>query len=280
MDLIHPQTQVGTVTLTVSDLARSLAYYQERIGLRLLEQDDDVAVLGVADRPLLVLDGSAEMEAVSRATGLYHFALLTPSRVELSRTLHHLIATDTAISGASDHSVSEALYLYDPDGHGIEIYRDRPRSDWYDADGRFSMGTERLDVEGLLAEDDGANWAGLHPDTVMGHIHLRVANVDAARQFYTDVLGFTHMTDYPSASFVSAGGYHHHIGMNSWQSAGHGPAPENAARLVQCEIVLPDSDALATTVERVRAAGVSVTAQGAGWLVQDPAQNRLLLIAP
>lgn len=279
MATIAPETTIGMVVLTVADLERSLAYYQQQIGLTLQARTADEAVLGAGDTPLLRLRALPGARSVRRATGLYHFALRVPSRLELARVLRHLVDSRTPISGSSDHLVSEALYLADPDGHGIEIYRDRPRSAWYDRDGNFRMSTERLDVEGVLAElaNDAQPWNGLHPETVMGHIHLQVADVDAARHFYTTVLGFEHMTDYPMASFVGAGGYHHHIGMNSWMGLGAPPPPDDAARLLWYEVCLPDEAALTAVLGWVDAAGVPRTAREGAWLVRDPSQNGVLL---
>jgi catechol 2,3-dioxygenase len=278
---IAPNTTVGTVALTVGDLARSVAYYQNNIGLQLQEQEGEVATLGVDHTPLLRLEELPGAQVIRRATGLYHFALLLTSRLELARTLRQLAETQTPLDGASDHLVSEALYLSDPDGHGIEIYRDRPRTEWYDAQGRFQMDTLRLDLRGLLAElqQDDRSWSGLHPDTLMGHVHLQVADVGAAERFYTDIIGFEHMADYPSASFVSAGGYHHHLGMNSWMGAGAPPPPPTAARLLWYEIRLPDQAALDEVLARLRTANVPVEQTDQGWLTQDPSQNKILLKA-
>jgi catechol 2,3-dioxygenase len=272
---------MGPVALSVADLPSSLDYYQHKIGLQLQQQEHGTAVLGAGDRALLRLTEFPGARHQRRATGLFHFALLVPSRLELARTLQHLVESGVGIDGASDHRVSEALYLSDPDGHGIEIYRDRERSAWYDEQGRFKMDTLRLDLQGLLAEarHETQPWRGLHPQTVMGHVHLQVADVSTARRFYTDVLGFDHMTDYPSASFVSAGGYHHHLGMNSWNSAGAAPPPDHAARLLYFEIVLPDDKALAQVVEQVRAASHPIESQPDGWLLRDPSQNVILLHA-
>ena len=282
-NLIDPNTTLGIVALTVSDLDRSIAYYQHNIGLTLHHQAGDTAVLGAGAKKLLRLTELPGARVVRRATGLFHFALLVPSRLELARTLRHLVESETAIGGASDHLVSEALYLSDPDGHGIEIYRDRPRSDWYDEQGNFRMDTLRLDAEGVMAElaHDTQPWKTIHPDTIMGHIHLQVSDVAAARQFYTTVLGFEHMTDYPSASFVGAGGYHHHIGMNSWMGAGAPPPPSDAARLLSYEVYMPNETGLTDLLDRIQTAGLPVEEQAGGWLLQDPSQNNILLrIAP
>jgi catechol 2,3-dioxygenase len=228
---------------------------------------------------LLRLQELPGSRVIRRATGLYHFALLVPSRLELARTLRHLIDTQTPIGGASDHLVSEALYLSDPDGHGIEIYADRPRSAWYDQAGRFHMGTIRFNVESVMSElEVGVEpWQGLHPETTMGHVHLQASDVEAATQFYLDVLGFELMVGIPQASFVSAGGYHHHLGMNSWMGAGAPPPPENAARLLSYEILLPDQSALDAVLSRVEDASITTLNQDGGWVVRDPSQNVLVL---
>jgi len=279
MQTIHSDTQIGAVTLTVADLARSLAFYQQNIGLTIQTQTATEAVLGAGTRPLLRLQALPGARYAPRTTGLYHVALRVPSRLELARTIENLTRTRTAIDGASDHTVSEALYLHDPDRHGIEIYRDRLRTDWYDRAGNFLMDTRRLDVEGIMAEltENVQPWQGLHADTDMGHIHLRVADVKETGDFYAKVLGFATMADMGSALFVSAGGYHHHIGMNVWAGVGV-PAPaSDAARLLSYEILLPDDTALAAVLERVNTAGIVPVQQAAGWLVYDPSHNGVLL---
>lgn len=270
----------GVVRLAVSDLARSLQYYQEMIGLRLHRQEDGVAVLGAGGDDLLMLIEQPGALPVQRGrSGLYHFALLTPDRVALSRVLNHLLATHTPIDGASDHGVSEALYLSDPDGHGIEIYRDRPRREWPFVKGSLAMTTDPLDVRGVVGADRGqAPWEGIDPRTVIGHVHLHVADLAAAEHFYVDLLGLDLMQRFGGqAAFVSAGGYHHHLGLNTWAALGAPPPPETAARLLAFELIVPDAASLDTVVGRLQSAGAAVTADGAGWTVLDPASNRLLL---
>jgi catechol 2,3-dioxygenase len=268
---------MGTVTLSVTDLDRSLDYYTQHIGLKLLSRDATSARLGGDDDALLDLRAGATRPADPRASGLYHFALLVPSRTELGRTLHHLIENRTPIGGASDHAVSEALYLSDPDGHGIEIYRDRPRTDWYDSRGSFYMTTQRMDVEGVLgaADADDRPWTGIAPGTIMGHVHLQVGDVDAARDFYVHVIGLDHMIDYPSARFLSAGGYHHHLGANMWQSEGRGQAAGGTAQLLSYTIRLPDQAAHDEVWARVVASGAPTETWDGAPAVLDPAGNRL-----
>ncbi|HEX6292525.1 MAG TPA: VOC family protein [Herpetosiphonaceae bacterium] len=279
--IIDPATRIGLVTLSVGDLARALRYYQHNIGLTVLAQADSTATLGVGTTPLLHLREVPGARLVRRATGLYHFALRVPSRRDLARVIRHLIETATPVGGASDHLVSEALYLSDPDGHGIEIYRDRPRSAWYDAIGNFRMDTSRLDIDSILAELDADTpaWEGMPTGTDMGHIHLQVADVVAAEHFYVGVLGMERMTGMPSASFVSAGGYHHHIGLNSWAGVGVPAPPEGAARLLSYELLVPTTEALNAVLDRVRAAGLPLTEQADVWAVRDPSHNLVLLRA-
>ncbi|MBX3010741.1 MAG: VOC family protein [Caldilineaceae bacterium] len=279
MTTIHPATQIGAVALTVADLGRSVTFYQKNIGLTVQSQSATAAVLGAGERTLLHLHALPGARYAPRTTGLYHFALRVPSRLELARTIENLASTRTTIDGASDHTVSEALYLHDPDRHGIEIYRDRPRADWYDRAGNFLMDTHRLDFEGIMGElaGDSQAWQGLHPDTDMGHIHLRVAEIKQTGDFYQKILGFGVMATMDSALFVSAGGYHHHIGMNVWAGVGV-PAPAcDAARLLSYEILLPDAAALTAVLQRATAAGVEAVQQETGWLVRDPSSNPILL---
>lgn len=277
---IHPDSHMGRVHLTVRDLARSLAYYQQHLGLSLLSEQPGRVVLGAGRTELLVLTALPDARRVGRVTGLYHFALLLPSRYELARTLRHLLTTSTPISGASDHAVSEALYLTDPDGHGIEIYRDRPRDEWGFPDGRLKMTVEPFDGDGVLRELNGMEppWTGIHPATVMGHVHLHVAFLPQAEAFYREVVGLAVMARYGSrASFVSAGGYHHHLGLNTWAGVGAPPPPSDAARLLWFELVVGNSAELSSLLDRLRAAGYTPVAAENGYLVRDPSANGILL---
>lgn len=278
---IDPKTRCGAVALVVADLPRSLRYYQDRIGLRLHRQEEGRAWLGAGGEDLLHLVEQPGARPVQRGrTGLYHFALLTPSRPELAKVLHHLLRTETPIDGASDHGVSEALYLADPDGHGIEIYRDRPKREWPFQGPRLHMTTDPLDARGLLATaphgDDG--WEGLPPATTIGHVHLHVADLGAAEDFYVNILGLDLMQRFGSqASFVSAGGYHHHLGLNTWAGVGAPPPPDTAARLAWFELVLPDAAALEKVTTRLQTASLGAPANGGGWRVPDPARNLLIV---
>lgn len=277
---IHPDTKIGTVFLTVSDFGRSLPYYQHNIGLKLHRQEADMAYLGAGGRDLLALKEVRSAAHPQRTTGLYHFAILVPSQLELALTLKHLIDTETRIGGASDHLVSEALYLSDPDGNGIEIYRDRPRNEWLIINGRIEMDTQPFNVESVLGELHGRDhtWNGLHADTTIGHIHLHVSHLPEAEAFYTQVLGFDLITRYgPSAAFVSAGGYHHHIGLNTWAGVGAPPPPPGSVGLDWYEILLPDEEALMATAVRLQNAHIPTEQRDNSLFLRDPAQNGIVL---
>lgn len=277
---IHPDTRLGYVHLTVADLERSLAFYQEALGFQLHRQEEDSACLGAGQTDLLRLTGQPAARRVSRTTGLYHFAILVPTRHALAQSLQRIVETRTAVQGFADHGVSEAIYLADPDGNGIEIYRDRSRDQWPFQNGQLSMVTDPLDVDGLLAELNGYGepWSGLSLETVLGHVHLHVANIAEAEVFYRDVLGFDLMQRYgPSASFLSAGGYHHHIAINTWAGVGAPPQPADALGMRHFEVTLPDEGELARLMERLARAAVPFDRREEGLLVRDPSGNGILL---
>jgi catechol 2,3-dioxygenase len=278
---ISPLATVGAVHLTVSDLARSLAYYRDAIGLGVLETGGGRASLGAGDRELLVLVEQPGARPARGHTGLYHFALLLAERADLARWLAHAARERVALTGLADHFVSEALYLDDPDGHGIEIYWDRPREVW-EGQGATRITTLPLDVDGLLGELDDPRtepFDGLTSRTVMGHVHLKVADIAQTVAFYRDVLGFALMAQMGSqAAFLSAGGYHHHLGANTWESRGAGPPPPGRATLRHATIVLPD----AAEHDRVlaRADGAGRVEEGPdGPVLRDPSGNALVLAA-
>jgi catechol 2,3-dioxygenase len=279
---ISPRASMGAVHLTVSDLERSVSYYGEAIGLTVTEQGDGRAGLGTGERTLLVLTEEPGSRPADGRTGLYHFALLVPERDQLARWLAHAARDQVPMTGLSDHFVSEALYLRDPDGHGIEIYWDRPRSHW---EGRVAEGmtTLPLDVDAILdGLDDPATapFDGLPDGTVMGHVHLKVADIASTVGFYHDILGFALMAQLgPMAAFLAAGGYHHHLGANTWESAGAPAPPAGAAALRHATIVLPDGAERDRVVSRLEQAGIAVEEHPDGPLVHDPSGNALVLIA-
>jgi catechol 2,3-dioxygenase len=273
--------RLGHVRLAVSDLARSLEYYTGVLGLEAQRTDGSSAALHVAgeSEPLVELveqPGVSPIAAHSRL-GLYHFAILVPDRAALGRFLGHLARTGTRI-GASDHLVSEALYLRDPDGLGIEVYRDRPRSEWRRTNGELAMASDPLDTAGVLAAGNDEPWTGMPRGTVMGHVHLHVGDIPAASRFYHDALGLDRMVaSYPGALFMSAGGYHHHLGVNTWAGSAP-PASERDARLLEWRIVLPAADDARGVAERLEGAGHSVSRDDGGWLASDPWDTRLRLV--
>jgi catechol 2,3-dioxygenase len=234
---------IGQVSLTVRDLERSLLFYRDVLGFRDVAGPTDAgskdpalrtALLGAGQRVLVELHENKDAVAKPRrSTGLYHFAILVPSRAALGRSLRRLVEKQYPLTGASDHLVSEALYLDDPDGLGIEIYRDRPRHEWPVRNGQLMMATDPLDLQSII-DEPGADtaWSGLEAGTVIGHVHLHVPHLDAAEAFYCGRIGFEPtVRGYPGALFVAAGGYHHHLGLNTWTGIGAPPPPEHAVGL-------------------------------------------------
>ena len=274
------QTHIGRVALAVADIERSIRFYSDVIGLALLARDGNDAQMGAGDAPLLLLHGRPGLSPVRRATGLYHFALLLPSRADLGDALQHYVDANAPIGGFADHAVSEAIYLTDPDGHGIEVYRDRPRAEWPYRGNTLGMTTEPIDFQGVLRSQSGT-WRGLPPGTMMGHIHLQVAQIEATERFYIDLLGLDLVLRYgPSATFLAANGYHHHIGGNTWAGVGLPPAPDDAARLLWDEIRQPDAAAVEAIAARLEAAGYAFTREADGLRVVDPSGIVVLLTAP
>ena len=276
MTPIDPALRIRSVTLAVSDIARSLDFYEHKLGLPLIARENGSAQLGgVPERPALEL---VEIEAPTPlppgASGLYHVAWLHPSRAALADTVRRVAGARWPLEGASDHGVSEALYLSDPDGLGIEIYADRAREQWpRTPDGALQMVTLPLDLEDLLEQSDVAPGAQVAPGTAIGHVHLKVADVERARDFYRDAVGMDEQASMPAAAFMSAGGYHHHIGLNAWQSAGAPPAPASAPGLRRLEFELSGGRELQQLGERLQRGGAEPAGAGAvsdELLVVDP----------
>jgi catechol 2,3-dioxygenase len=280
--MIDPSTSLGGVELTVADLDAQTAFYRDAIGLGEIRRDGDVAELGApgGETPLVTLVGRREaLPRPPRTTGLFHVAFLVPSRADLARAVHRVTGAGHRFAGASDHRVSEALYLDDPEGNGIEIYRDRPREEWAYEGGELKLATLPLDLEGVLAgvpaDDAGERVA---EGTRIGHVHLQVADIPAAEAFYVGALGFEPtVRSYPGALFVSAGGYHHHVGLNTW--AGHGlPSPPPGARgLRRFTIVLPDEAALGEALEGAAVAGFEAEGEDGTAVLADPSGTRVVL---
>jgi catechol 2,3-dioxygenase len=276
------QTTLGPVRLQVADLERSLAYYEQVLGLSVAKRTSDTAELTPQgeDTVLIELRQRPGARSVPRRgrLGLYHYAILLPDRAALGRFLVHLRDLG-AYAGMSDHFVSEALYLTDPDGLGIEVYADRPRSAWRHEDRQLTMPTTPLDLESLVAAAGGERWTGMPPGTRIGHVHLYVEDIDEAEDFYHDALGFDKVVwSYPGALFLSAGGYHHHLGTNTW-AAGAPPATDEDARLLDWTVLVPSlSDARAAAAS-LEAAGYRVESTPESWLATDPWGTRLRLAA-
>jgi catechol 2,3-dioxygenase len=271
------EVRIGAVALQVADLDRSLGFYEKVLGFRLIAREDTPggrsARLGAqeGERVLLELREKPGVRSVPRRgrLGIYHFAVLLPTRQDLARFLRHATALGVHI-GSSDHLVSEALYLVDPDGITVEVYRDRPRGEWTYLNGEVVAGILPLDVEDLLAAAGDQPWRGLPAGTTIGHMHFYVGEIPPAEAFYHTALGFDKIAwSMPGMLFVSAGGYHHHVGLNTW-AAGSPVATDDDARLLFWELVLPDRPTTEAAAESLRRAGFGVTASDGAFLARDP----------
>jgi catechol 2,3-dioxygenase len=268
-------SRVSEVTLTVSELARAHDFYEGVLGLTVLSDGPDLR-LGTKEDAFLRLVHDPAAGAARGSARLYHFAILYPSRADLAGATRRLLERRWPLQGASDHLVSEAVYLPDPEGNGIEIYRDRPQAEWRRTASGIEMATLPLDVRGLLS-DAGARSGEAPVGTVMGHIHLHVRDLAEAERFYREVVGLDLMARYgDSASFLSAGGYHHHLGINTWGTAGAGRAVPGALGLRWYRLALPDENALAELAARVRDAGVEAAEQDGALTFSDPSGHRLV----
>ena len=273
-------THVGAVRLQVADLPRSLEYYQRVLGLKVLDRSVDTATLGLEGngRELVRLHTKHGIQPAPRrgAFGLYHFAVLLPERAALGRFAAHLSRLNIR-AGTADHLVSESFYLTDPDGLGIEVYADRPREMWKTRGREIAMAVDPLDVAGLLAAAGPEAWERAPAATVIGHIHLHVGDLDRSEAFYHSVLGFDKtLWSFPGALFLAAGGYHHHLGTNTWSP---GPAAtDDQARLLEWELVVPDADAAAAASDSLRQSGYTADDTGAGWITSDPWGTRLRVV--
>ncbi len=275
------EISVGAVALTVADLERSKAFYSGTLGMQVMEASAEEAQLGVDGQVLLNLKALPGAKPARKVTGLYHFAVLLPSRPALAEVLLQLARTSARIQGVADHGVSEAIYLADPDGNGIEIYRDLDEREWPRLpEGGLEMVTEELDVEGVIASLNGEQpaWRGLPEGTRMGHVHLHVSDLASAEAFYTQVIGLGLVQRYgPSAAFLASGRYHHHVGINTWAGQGAPPPPAGSTGLRWFELVFADGAGLQAALERAKAAGLEPVEQEGGCLVKDPAGNGVVL---
>jgi catechol 2,3-dioxygenase len=275
----EPHTFVGEVSLIVQDLKRSISFYKEVIGFKVLEQSEKRATLTVDGiHSLLSIEELEEtLPKEPRTTGLYHFALLLPSREDLGKVLAHLIKLNIQL-GSSDHLVSEAIYLSDPDGNGIEIYRDRPASAWTWHGDQVEMTVDPLDARGILADAEGEAWDGLPAGTVMGHIHLHVSELKSTEEFYGKGLGFNVVSRFGNqALFISTGGYHHHIGLNTWNGVG-APAPsENSAGLNWFTLHFPNEEKRRDIIHSLESIGATIQEHDGKILTVDPSGNLIYL---
>jgi len=270
--------RLGPVHLTVTDLDRAVAFYGDVIGLRVNRREDATAALGDGEaEDVLVLVEETAARPPGRHAGLYHVALLYPSRLELARTAQRILITRTRISGASDHGTHEAVYLPDPDGNGLELAADRPREEWPESLG-YDRGPDPLDLDGLLSLVAGADpTRRAEPGLRVGHLHLHVGDLEQGLGFYRDTIGFELKARLPSAAFVAAGDYHHHLGFNTWRGEGVPPAPAGVVGLRHWTVELPTADDVSAVSERVAAAGYRVEPRDGGALLRDPWDLGLLL---
>lgn len=286
MDAPNPSSQItyanrtplriGSVGLKARDLSRLADYYQQALGLRLIDRDSKSARLGAGGVTLLELEAAPDAAPDDpRTAGLYHTAFLQPTRADLGRWLVHAAQNRVPLTGASDHLVSEAIYLDDPEGNGIEVYRDRLPEEWRWTGDRIQMATERLDLDNLAAEARNTSY-GAAPDGLrVGHIHLRVGDLDTTRQFYVDTMGLNATAGRGGALFMSSGRYHHHIGSNIWHSAGAGKRDDDRAGLSWFAIEAADTAERDAALERLKAANVAVGRSELGPEVRDPFGTRV-----
>jgi catechol 2,3-dioxygenase len=273
-------TRLGAVHLVVGDLDRSVAYYEAAIGLRLHRRDGPLAAMGAGEEDLVLLHERPGARPAGRHAGLYHYALLFPTREELGRAAMRVAAARAPIQGASDHGTHEAIYLPDPDGNGIELAADRPRDRWpglSGADG-YALGPTPLDLDGLLAAAGDEQTPHAARGLRVGHVHLHVADLDAATRFYRDGLGFEVTMQMPTAVFLSAGGYHHHVAYNLWRGPGVPPAPPNAVGLRHWTLVLDGEVELEALRRRLAAIDASVEDRAEGALARDPSGIAVLVV--
>ena len=270
--LLPAGTDIGAVTLRVSNADRARAWYRDMMGLELIEETSERLSLGAGGKSFLFLDVRPDASPrIEETTGLYHVAILLPDRASLGGALARIAGAGVRV-GASDHLVSEAIYIWDPDNNGLEIYRDRPRSDWHWDNGRVAITTDPLDRHSVAKQgvEAGAHLKPMPAGTKIGHVHLQVGDLNEAKRFYADILGFTPTAGRGGALFVSAGGYHHHLGLNVWHSLGAQRPMENAAGLVGFEIVVPDKASLNGARARLEAAGFQTAGGADNFRTLDP----------
>jgi catechol 2,3-dioxygenase len=274
---IDSATTVGHLTLAVKNLEEQRDFYLKVIGLTELDCKSKYVDLGIPGKLILRLKHCPDGKQYPHAPGFFHLAIRLPGMGELGQWLKHLLDSKYPLGGAGDHLVSEALYLTDPEGNGIEIYYDRPKDQWEYNENGIKMDTLAVDLESLLEKADDRTFAGLPPGSSLGHIHLRVNDVKKAVEFYRDVLGFQVMALWPGAGFLSAGGYHHHIGVNMWNSRGAQPAPADSLGLVSYTILLAKQEARDDLLDHLNRQKQEIEKSGEDWVLKDPSQNEIML---
>jgi catechol 2,3-dioxygenase len=281
MGELPDEARLGSVRLRVSDLDLVAGFYERTIGLHAYGTEDGITTMGAGDGPLVeLLSDPGAPARPPRTTGLFHLALLVPTPADLARALRRVFESGWHLSGASDHLVSEALYLSDPEGNGIELYRDRPHVEWHRVGDEIEMATLPLDLESLLADARDGLVERMPEGTVLGHVHLQVADLAAASAFWVDALGLdVTVRSYPGALFTSAGGYHHHVGLNTWAGVGVPRPPAGARGLERFEILVPDRDVVEATRARLARVG-DVRDLDGGVLAEDPFGNAVLVRLP
>ncbi|QYX58125.1 VOC family protein [Roseovarius sp. SCSIO 43702] len=270
-DMTTAPLRIGTVRLKVRDLDAVSTFYQTMLGLRPIESHGHRFTLGIGGTPLLELVGDPKLAPLDpRQAGLFHTAFLMPTRADLARWVAHVAEARVPLQGASDHIVSEALYLADPEGNGIEVYSDRPVSDWHGESGEIRMSTDPLDLQDLLQSAEGTEWSGFPEAGSVGHVHLQVGDTAEADRFYRDVLGLDIAARYPGASFYGSGGYHHQLAGNVWNSRRASTRPEGMAGLEAVEILVRDAMNITAIAVRADSAGIASTRNADGLTLRDP----------
>ena len=279
-DIRQSALRIGRVALKVLDLDKVAEFYEKTLGLRRLSASADRVTLGSAKTALLELIATPGAKPRDpNEAGLFHIAFLLSSRAALGAWLAYVIENRLPVQGASDHIVSEAIYLADPEGNGIEVYADSPLSQWHDASGNLLMGTKPLDAEKVVLASQGSTWSGFPDDGLIGHIHLQVGDTDKSETFYRDILGFGLTRQRPGAAFFGSDGYHHHVACNTWNSQGAGMRAVDAAGLASFDILLRLSKEKAAILARASKAGIGIDRDGEAVSINDPWGNRINLLA-
>ena len=274
MILIPDKTRIQSIDIRVRDLKDSLNFYSDLIGFKIVDQNDFEAFLsstGVLPYIIKLTEDKSAPVRIKGSTGLFHMAFLFPNRKELARVFMRLFKNNIKFQGFSDHLVSEAIYLLDPDGNGVELYTDKPRDQWQESHGQILMDTLPLDLSKVTSElDDPEIWNGIHPDTTLGHIHLNVSELKKAEEFYNEILGFRITnTQFPKALFLGAGGYHHHIGSNTWMLDKRAKADENSLGMTSFTIRIPDDNYINLISERAEKNKLNVFSDNKSVLIKD-----------